>query len=429
MSAPDTPRDPFAALRDAGARILETQHAREPGPAAALLADVATADHGDALAVLRRCLDELDPPAPAPSEAVTADLLRAAEFVQTADPADEGERREAVRLLRAALDPPAPAAPAPVAVRNVTGDPPRAVLSIPRHDGRRDGAVLSVGTVALLAGAGGASKTTLSLQIALTAAATADGADREACGGALIVAGGPVILATYEDALPVLRDRTLRMAERGGASLTAGLDRLHLLDLAGWPLYGPPDGMGYSAPPGPAPGWAPLWQAVEATGARLVIVDPALAAFTGESNAAGPVRSFIGALAAEAAKRRAAVLLIAHSTKAARTRSNGTPDVYDPGQIGGSSHWTDGARGALSLTRDAVAPDRHRLAIVKANYGPSLVSVTLSAARTAGGALVGLDARDGVAWQHGDPKPDPKPDKATGAPAAPASNGKENPFA
>ena len=400
MSAPDTPRDPFAALRDAGARILETQHAREPGPAAALLADVATADHGDALAVLRRCLDELDPPAPAPSEAVTADLLRAAEFVQTADPADEGERREAVRLWRDALDPPAPAPPSPVAVRNVTGDPPAPVLSIPGPDGRRDGAVLSVGTVALLAGAGGASKTTLALQIALTAAATRDGAAGEACGGALIVAGGPVVVATYEDALPVLRDRVLRMVKRG-AHLVDGLDRLHLLDLAGWPLYGPADGMGYSAPPSAAGGWAPLWAAVEATGARLVIVDPALAAFTGESNAAGPVRAFIGALAAEAARRRAAVLLIAHSSKAGR---GADARIYDPAQVGGSTHWTDGARGAMSLSRSDDAPGDHRLAVVKANYGPSPLSIGLSMHWTAGGALVGLDARDGATWQHGDPK-------------------------
>ena len=398
MSAPDTPRDPFDVLRATCAEILATQHAREPGPAAPLLADGATADHGDALAVLRRCLDELDPPAPAASEAVTADLLRAAEFVQTADGGDDGERRETVRLLRAALDPPPPAPPAPVTVRNVTGDPPAPVLSIPRHDGRRDGAVLSVGTVAT---AGRCRRCcqdhALPCRCALTAAATPDGADRPACGGALIVAGGPVVMASYEDALPVIRDRVLRMVERG-AHLVDGLDRLHLLDLAGWPLYGPPDGMGYSAPPAPAAGWAPLWSAVDTTGARLVIVDPALAAFTGESNAAGPVRSFIGALAGEAAKRRAAVLLIAHSSKAARG-----PDArpYDPGQIGGSSHWTDGARGALSLTRDADAPDRHRLAIVKANYGPSHVSAALSAGRTDRGALVGLYGA--ATWQHGAP--------------------------
>ena len=401
--------DPFEELRDLGARLLADQHAREPGPAAALLHEDAKVDHGDALKRIRKVLDLLDPPAPPPSEAINPEVVRAAEYLQTAE--DAGERREAVSLWRAALDPPAPAPPAAVAVRMVTGDPPAPVLSIRRPDGRRDGAVLSVGTVGLLAGAGGAAKTTVALQLALTAAATPDGASGEACDGALIVAGGPVVFATYEDAPPVIRDRALRMVEHD-KRLADGLDHLHLLDLAGWPLYGPSDRMGYSAPPEPAGGWSALWSSVEATGARLVIVDPALAAFTGESNAAGPVRSFIGALAGSAAKHRAAVLLIAHSSKAARADD---AKVYDPGQIGGSSHWTDGARGAMSLSRTADAPDRHRLAVVKANYGPSLLSIDLSAARTPGGALVGLSG-DGATWQHGTPKADDK-EKRNGAAA------------
>ena len=411
--------DPFEELRDLGARLLADQHAREPGPAAALLHEDAKVEQGDTLARMREVLAVLDPPQPPPSKLISPDLWRAVEYLRRADAKDDGERREAVSLLSAALNPPPPAPPPPVAVRRVTGDPPAPVLSIPRPDGRRDGAVLSVGTVGLLAGAGGAAKTTLALQVALAAAATPDGADREACGGALIVAGGPVVVATYEDAPPVIRDRVLRMVEHGANlsdGLDHGLDHLHLLDLSGWPLYGPPAGFGYSAPPTAADGWAPLWAAVEATGARLVVIDPALAAFTGESNAAGPVRSFIGALAGEAAKRRAAVLLIAHSSKAARA-----PDArpYDPGQIGGSSHWTDGARGALSLSRTADAPDRHRLAIVKANYGPSLVSVTMTATRTPGGALVGLDARDGATWQHGTPK---EPKGGKGGPAQTGSD-------
>ena len=392
--------DPFEELRDLGARLLADQHAREPGPAAALLHEDAKVNHGDTLKRIRKVLDVLDPPAPAPSEAINPDVLRAAQYSQTAE--DAGEHGETVSLWRAALDPPAPAPPAAVAVRMVTGDPPAPVLSIPRPDGRRDGAVLSVGTVGLLAGAGGAAKTTVALQLALTAAATPDGASGEACDGALIVAGGPVVFATYEDAPPVIRDRAMRMVEHD-KRLADGLDHLHLLDLSGWPLYGPPAGFGYSAPPTAADGWDHLWAAVEATGARLVIVDPALAAFTGESNAAGPVRSFIGALAGAAAKHRAAVLLIAHSSKAARADD---AKVYDPGQIGGSSHWTDGARGAMSLSRTDDPPDRHRLAVVKANYGPSLVSIDLAAARTAGGAVVGLFAAAGATWQHGTPKAD-----------------------
>ena len=189
MSAPDTPRDPFDVLRATCAEILATQHAREPGPAAPLLADAprpTTATPWPCCADAWMSSTRRRRPRPRLSRRTFYALPSSSS--QTADGGDDGERRETVVCCARSLDPPPPAPPAPVTVRNVTGDPPAPVLSIPRHDGRRDGAVLSVGTVALLAGAGGAAKTTLALQIALAAAATTDGADREACGGALIVA-------------------------------------------------------------------------------------------------------------------------------------------------------------------------------------------------------------------------------------------------
>ena len=412
------PTDPFEELRETSARLLETQHVRYA--MLTEMADTATADHGDMLGAIRTTLDRLDAPRPAPSATVNAALLRAAEYCTTAY--DNGERREAVRLYRDALDPPE-LVPQAVPVRKVAGDPPIPVLSKARPDGQgrpvRHGAVLSVGTVAVLAGAGGAAKTTLALQIALRSAETLDGVDCEACGGALVVRGGPALLAAFEDSLPVLRDKALRMP----VGPKRGLDRLHLIDLAGWPLYSPPAGRGAGDMPVPAEGWSALWAAVDATGARLVVVDPALAAFTGESNAAAPVRAFLSALSIEAAKRGAAVLLIAHSTKAARRGEGGKqPDLYDAGQIGGSSHWTDGARGALSLSRDSDDPDRHHLAIVKANYGPAFVSIDLLATRapfatgTVGGAVIGLGAT-AAGWHGPNETSNGTPD------AQPADNG------
>ena len=113
MTEPDTtdvdgaaPRDPFEALRAASAAILETQLFRGPGASAAIFHEQARAEHGDALAAARRALDVLDPPVPALSVAITPELLRAADFTQTAAADDEGERRDAARLWRAALDPP-----------------------------------------------------------------------------------------------------------------------------------------------------------------------------------------------------------------------------------------------------------------------------------------------------------------------------------
>ena len=413
MSDPETravdgaaPRDPFEALRAAGAAILETQHAREPGAAAAMFDDVASADHGEALAAARRALDALAPAQPAPSLAIGPELLRAAGFTQTADPADPGELREAVRLWREALDPPDPDVRRPVELAGITGDLPAPILSTAGSNGQRDGALLTVGTVALLAGAGGHAKTALALQLALEAAATPAGAHRVACGGALVVAGGPVLFATWEDAPPLVQWRAARLSE--ACDLGDAMRRVHLLPMAARPLFGPSgDGELYNARPGPLAGWADLWSAVEATEARLVVIDPALAAFVGESNAAAPVREFLGALAAEADKSHVGVLLIAHANKGAR--GDGA-SIYDPGKVGGSTHWTDGARSALTLTRDG---DRYLLAVAKSNYGPSYRHCVMRPIRPDGGAVVGLS---GDAWHDGDPEPaHPKPDKAPGA--------------
>ena len=411
-TAEATPRDPFEDLRAAGAKIDDAQWFRGRGKSAGLFHEDASVAHGEALAEARKALDALDPPIPARSTTVTTELLRAVEFTRTAE--DDGERKETVRLWREAMDPPDPDARRPVDLVSITGDLPAPILSTTGRDGQRDGALLTVGTVALLAGAGGHAKTALALQIALTAAATTDGAAREACGGALVVAGGPVLFATWEDAPPLVQWRAARLVEHLGDGLGDGfgdaMRRVHLLPMAARPLFGPSgDGESYHARPGPLAGWADLWSAVEATEARLVVIDPALAAFVGESNAAAPVREFLGALAAEADKRNVGVLLIAHANKQSREQN---ASIYDAGKVGGSTHWTDGARGALTLTR--CDGERYLLAVAKANYGPAYRHCIMRPIRPDGGAVVGLS---GDAWHDGEPpKPDgPKPDKATGA--------------
>ena len=413
------PTDPFEELRETSVRLLETQHVRYA--MLTEMADTATADHGDMLGAIRTTLDRLDAPRPAPSATVNAALLRAAEYCTTAY--DDGERREAVRLYRDALDPPE-LVPQAVSVRKVAGDPPIPVLSKARPDGQgrpvRHGAVLSVGTVAVLAGAGGAAKTTLALQIALRSAETLDGVDCEACGGALVVRGGPALLAAFEDSLPVLRDKALRMP----VGSKRGLDRLHLIDLAGWPLYSPPAGRGAGDMPVPAEGWSALWAAVDATGARLVVVDPALAAFTGGEQRGGPSACVPERVVdrGRQARRGRAADRPTPPRPARRGEGGKQPDLYDAGQIGGSSHWTDGARGALSLSRDSDDPDRHHLAIVKANYGPAFVSIDLLATRapfatgTVGGAVIGLDAT-AAGWHGPNETSNGTPD------AQPADNG------
>ena len=102
---------------------------------------------------------------------------------------------------------------------------------------------------------------------------------------------------------------------------------------------------------------------------RLIVIDPVLSAFVGNSNEAAPVREFLSALAVAADEHQCAVLLVAHSTKAARGKD---ADPFDPGKVGGSAAWTDGVRSALILDwDDARGPGERRLAVAKSNYGPA----------------------------------------------------------
>ena len=91
-------------------------------------------------------------------------------------------------------------------------------------DGTRP--LLPVGEVGLLAGAGGQGKSTLSMQIAVRAAGTPNGALAAVCDGsgpgALMVAGGPAVMVGYEDAAPWLHWRASRAAAWFDAGPPAG---------------------------------------------------------------------------------------------------------------------------------------------------------------------------------------------------------------
>ena len=102
----------------------------------------------------------------------------------------------------------------------------------------------------------------------------------------------------------------------------------------------------------------------------LVVIDPALCAFHAEANHAAPVRDFVSLLVRKLARPLAcAVLLVAHSTKAARAGQ----DRFDAGQVSGSAAWHDAARAVLAMTREH-GQNGPALAITKANYGPAFLS-------------------------------------------------------
>ena len=197
-----------------------------------------------------------------------------------------------------------------VPVPAIKGDRPARLLSLADHGG----ALLSVGGVAVLAGEGGVAKTPLALSVALgMAAQRLPFGDLH--GGLFAGAGGPVLLASYEDWPAVTADRLRKLAATWPQdAATAALARVHVLEMSGRPLFGPAargdgDAGFYNARPEPLAGWADLWNEVARTGACLVVIDPALSAFVGQSNDAATVREFLTALAGEgrdAQGRRAA---------------------------------------------------------------------------------------------------------------------------
>ena len=119
----------------------------------------------------------------------------------------------------------------------------------------------------------------------------------------------------------------------------------------------------------------------------LVIVDPALGAYTGEANHLAAVREFMSALASEASARGCGVLVVAHSNKAARARDNDDP--FDPGHVGGAGAWADADRGVLTLTGRS---DDRTLAVAKANWGRAYVKTQLAPMANDAGALIGFNA-------------------------------------
>ena len=173
-------------------------------------------------------------------------------------------------------------------------------------------------------------------------------------------------------------------AKRGAGSDI--LARVHVAHFAGLPLWGTPADGHYNAPPVQLRGWERLWEAADKLRPALVVIDPALDAYTGDPNNLPAVREFVSTLATEARARACGVLLVAHSRKAARGKD---ADPYDPGQVGGVGAWADAARGVLTLTGRG---DDRTLAISKANWGRAYVQTQLEPVAADTGALVGFDA-------------------------------------
>ena len=221
------------------------------------------------------------------------DVARTALLLAPEGPERERARRDLLDLLadRRPLAVSAHFRPA----ANITDPLPRPVL---RAAGM-SGAVLAEGAVCLLSGAGGAAKSTLATTLALDVAyggelADPDGATGMGRGfsGLFDVRPGPVMMASYEDPAGVVGWRLRELARARGVA-DAALGRVHVAHTAGLPLYGPPDNGLYNARPEPMRGWAHLWAAADSIRPALVVIDPALDAYTGDPNNLAAVREFV----------------------------------------------------------------------------------------------------------------------------------------
>lgn len=266
-----------------------------------------------------------------------------------------------------------------------------------------NGSVLRRGEVAVLSGAGGRGKSTLALQWALAAAVgEAVGQEWTPAGGLQVRAGRTVILS-YEDdardiadraskalALPSLAEPLTDIQPREAAG-----GRIEVHSMRGWPLFGVGAGEHHASRPEPLEAWEPVWHCIRAYGAHLVIIDPAMSAYLASGNAVEFVRLFMDSLIEEARKADCGLLVIAHSTKAARR----SKDADETGNVSGSAAWTDAARGVLVLGPGS-NPTQRKLSCEKANHSRQFERLLAEHTRQSGGMqwpeFLGFE--DGGAW-------------------------------
>ena len=109
------------------------------------------------------------------------------------------------------------------------------------------------------------------------------------------------------------------------------------------------------------------------------------------------------------------MIVIGHSTKAARVKGAGDP--FDAGLVAGSAAWHDGVRGVLSLQWRPNVTGARDLVCPKSNHGPARLVCGLDAIHQPDGAIVGFKPA-GMGWHVPRKK----------VPGAPGGSGDDEPF-
>ena len=216
-------------------------------------------------------------------------------------------------------------------------------------------AVLSVGDVAVLAGAGKGGKSYLCVALAKAAAEPTGEGYGKTCG--LRIAARPVVILSYEDSPKRIDMR----AEAMGAPPDAVL----VTDSRPPSLYGM-DRQTRTWQPSEA--WRRTWDGIAACKPGLVVIDTGPKAMHGETLDPGAIIGFLQELENEAKAGSFGVLITAHDTKVARDAARHGLAV-DAGVIAGSAQWHDSPRGVLHLTKEGPGDSPRILEAIKCSYG------------------------------------------------------------
>ncbi len=206
---------------------------------------------------------------------------------------------------------------------------------------------IALGKLALLAGPPGVNKTTLALDIAArvtTGSAMPDGSTSHLDGPT------DVLMYSVEDAIA----ETLYWRAQ---ALGADLARIHFI--TGVLEAGDDTERALRLPFD----WAAITQAVESTGAKLLILDPLIAAMEGDANSNSDVRRAIAGATRLGEETGCAVLGISHLNK-----GSGSSAMY---RVLGAVSTIAAARTGLIVARHPEDDNERVLAVAKSNLGPT----------------------------------------------------------
>ncbi|MDP2620302.1 MAG: AAA family ATPase [Hyphomicrobiales bacterium] len=221
--------------------------------------------------------------------------------------------------------------------------------------------------VTLLYGDGGTGKSTLMMQLGAAVAA-----GRDWIGRPVTAARPKALILTAEDDRDELHRRLADIASFEGLSLSdlgGHLKAISLADHASGATLAATDRNDRLKA---TPLWDELVREIAAFRPSFVALDTLTDIFGGNENVRGQVRAFVALLRAAAIQYDAAVLALAHPSRAGLASQN---EFTSAAGSSGSTHWNNSVRSRLYLNRgenaDAMRrnPDRRLLTVMKANYG------------------------------------------------------------